>query len=157
MNFNKEDLLQFIRDWFNVKDRDSKAIIEITSDKNTLLCIELLAEALGKERVVCVSLPNIEKTDIEYEQSFTKRLGVQHFIVPISATAGSIYTQIKFAGIPLSTQAVYELPFRIKFVALHTISNSLNGFVVNPNGLVETLQNNGIEYSSKFLLKGVCV
>ena len=65
MDCNKihDHIIKWIKDWF--KDKTGPAVLGISGGKDSTVCAALLAEALGKDRVMGVMMPNGEQKDIE--------------------------------------------------------------------------------------------
>ena len=58
-----KEIIEWTRNFFEDKPW-AKAVIGISGGKDSTVCAALLAEALGKERVVGVMMPNGEQKDI---------------------------------------------------------------------------------------------
>ena len=60
-NFNpyeaKDDIIKWIRDWFESNGNDCNAVIGISCGKDSTIVAALCVEALGKNRVVGVLIP----------------------------------------------------------------------------------------------------
>ena len=54
----KEAVIQWIKDFFSRNAPDASAVIGISGGKDSSVAAALCAEALGKERVVGVTMPN---------------------------------------------------------------------------------------------------
>ena len=69
MNFDakkvKNDIVKWIRDWFEINGKGCNAIVGISGGKDSSVVAALCAEALGKERVYGVLMPNGEQADID--------------------------------------------------------------------------------------------
>lgn len=97
----------------------------------------LCCEALGKENVVGVLMPNIVQHDIEDSHRVVEALGIQSYTVPITLPVASITSQLNYSGITISTQAAINLPARIRMATLYAVSQSINGRVVNTSNFSE--------------------
>lgn len=61
MSFNavetKDRLVQWIRDWFEINGKGCNAIVGISGGKDSSVVAALCVEALGKDRVIGVMMP----------------------------------------------------------------------------------------------------
>ena len=62
-NFNaidvKDECIQWIRDWFDKNGKGCRAVVGISGGKDSSVVAALCAEALGKDGVIGVMMPNI--------------------------------------------------------------------------------------------------
>ncbi|MBQ2756507.1 MAG: NAD(+) synthase, partial [Oscillospiraceae bacterium] len=62
MEFNaeqvKNDIVKWIRDWFEVNGKGCNAVLGISGGKDSSVAAALCVEALGKDRVIGVLMPN---------------------------------------------------------------------------------------------------
>ena len=54
----KDELVQWIRDWFENNGKGCNAVLGMSGGKDSTICAALLVEALGKDRVIGVSMPD---------------------------------------------------------------------------------------------------
>ncbi len=134
----KQDIVQWIREWFNANGKDCKCVIGISGGKDSSVVAALCAEALGKENVIGVMMPNLAQPDIQDSIDLIKYLGIQGVMIPITMPVSDIMSQIEYSGIELSTQATINLPPRIRMSVLYAVSQSVGGRVVNTSNLSET-------------------
>ena len=62
----KNECVQWIRNWFEENGKDCKAVVGISGGKDSSVVAALCVEALGKDRVVGVLMPNGEQKDIAW-------------------------------------------------------------------------------------------
>jgi NAD+ synthase len=60
----KDECIKWIKEWFNENGKDCCAVIGISGGKDSTVAAALCVEALGKDRVVGVLLPNGIQSDI---------------------------------------------------------------------------------------------
>ena len=60
----KEELIKWIQEWFKENGDGCNAVIGISGGKDSTVTAALMVEALGKERVVGVLMPNGVQADI---------------------------------------------------------------------------------------------
>lgn len=141
-NFNalevKNAIVAWIRDWFQKNGDGCNAIVGISGGKDSSVVAALCVEALGKERVFGVLMPNGEQPDIEYSLMLVRHLGIDHAYVNIHNTIHMLEEEIRPAIDNLwSTQTATNLPARIRMATLYAVSQSMNGRVANTCNLSE--------------------
>lgn len=60
----KNEIVQWIRDWFNQNGPGCNAIVGISGGKDSSVVAALCVEALGKDRVIGVLMPQGQQKDI---------------------------------------------------------------------------------------------
>ena len=61
----KNEIVEWIRDWFEEKGKDCNAVVGISGGKDSSVVAALSVEALGQDRVIGVLMPNGEQSDID--------------------------------------------------------------------------------------------
>ena len=74
----KDDIIKWIRDWFEVNGKGCNAIVAISGGKDSSVVAALCVEALGKDRVIGVLLPKGEQFDIDVSLALVEHLGIKH-------------------------------------------------------------------------------
>ena len=74
----KNEIVQWIRDYFEENGKGCKAVIGISGGKDSSIAAALCAEALGKERVVGVLMPNGVQSDISDSRKLVEFLGIPY-------------------------------------------------------------------------------
>ena len=69
-----EDVVQWIRDFFEVNGKGCNAVIAVSGGKDSSVAAALCVEALGKDRVYGVLLPNGEQADIDASELLVSHL-----------------------------------------------------------------------------------
>lgn len=133
----KDRIIQWIKDWFDENGKGCNAIIGISGGKDSSICAALCVEALGKDRVIGVLMPNLTQDDIQDSHRIVEFLGIQSYTIPITLPVASIHGQLEHSGITQSEQAIINLPPRIRMAVLYAVSQSMNGRVVNTCNLSE--------------------
>lgn len=132
-----KELIQWIKDWFESNGKDCNAVIGISGGKDSTVAAALCVEALGKNRVIGVLMPNKTQSDIEDSYAVCSALGIKHMVVDIGSSVECLNSAIMHAGLELSEQSIINLPPRIRMSTLYAISQSVNGRVVNTCNLSE--------------------
>jgi NAD+ synthase len=126
----------WIRDFFENNGKDCVAVVGISGGKDSSTVAALCAEALGKERVVGVLMPNGEQADIDMAYLLVRHLHIQHYVVNIKPAVDAVLNSI--GALPeISAQTKTNLPARIRMATLYAVSQSLNGRVANTCNLSE--------------------
>ena len=70
----KNEIVEWIREYFEENGKGCKAVIGISGGKDSSIAAALCAEALGKDRVVGVLMPNGVQSDISDSVKLVKFL-----------------------------------------------------------------------------------
>lgn len=131
--------VEWIRVWFSENGPDSPAVIGISGGKDSTVVAALCCEALGKERVFGVLMPNGTQSDIDVSRRVVSHLGIRAAEVNIRGAyegmTASIASAVCFgpAGDALqpTRQMQINLAPRLRMSALYAVSQCLNGRVSN--------------------------
>ena len=127
----KEALIVWIRAWFEKNGRDCNAVIGISGGKDSSVCAALCVEALGRDRVIGVLMPNGTQSDIADSRQLAEHLGIRSVTVNIAGAVDAIHTQLRAARIDVTAQTEINLPPRVRMSVLYAVSQSMNGRVIN--------------------------
>ena len=142
----KKSLIQWTRDWFDKTGKGCNAVIGISGGKDSSVCAALCVEALGKERVIGVLMPNGVQSDIADSCQLVEHLGIENVTINIADAVIAVRTQLKEADIEVSEQTKINLPPRIRMSVLYAVSQSMNGRVINTCNLSE----DWVGYSTRY-------
>lgn len=133
------DCVQWIKDFFEKNGKDCMAVVGISGGKDSSVVAALCVEALGKDRVIGVLMPNHIQDDIEYSHLLCEHLGIKNYIVDVGVAIDELLNNIHFRAtdIEISDQTKTNLPARIRMATLYAISQSMNGRVANTCNLSE--------------------
>ncbi|MDE6747945.1 MAG: NAD(+) synthase [Lachnospiraceae bacterium] len=143
----KDKCVAWIRDFFEKNGKGCNCIIGISGGKDSSVVAALCVEALGKDRVIGVLMPNGEQSDIDVAQRLVEFLGITGITVNIGPVVQAV-TQCVQPTLPegVSSQAAVNLPARIRMAVLYAISQSKNGRVANTCNLSE----DWVGYSTRY-------
>lgn len=128
----KNDCVAWIRDWFDVNGKGCNAVIGISGGKDSSIVAALCVEALGKDRVIGVLIPQNIQSDIDDSYAVVKHLGIKHKVINIGPTIDMMMLQLSMFGeMEISEQTKINLPPRIRMATLYAVSQSVNGRVAN--------------------------
>ena len=132
----KDQCVEWIREWFEQNGKGCNAVIGISGGKDSSVVAALCVEALGKDRVIGVLMPNGEQKDIADSISLVEHLQIEHFEIDISRSVNAINSEVE-NNIEISQQTMINLPCRIRMATLYAVSQSMNGRVANTCNLSE--------------------
>lgn len=136
-------LIQWIKNWFQINGKDCNAVIGISGGKDSTIVAALCVEALGKDRVIGVMMPNGVQKDISDSIEVCEYLGIRNYTVNIEPAVTALKESM---GIDLSEQSNTNLPPRVRMTTLYAISQSNNGRVANTCNRSE----NYVSYETKY-------
>ncbi len=142
----KNDIVKWIQDWFEINGKGCKGVLGISGGKDSSVVAALLVEALGKENVVGVLMPNGEQFDIDVSEALVKHLGIQSYVVNIKEAYDGVLSELNKSGIELTPQAVTNLPPRLRMTTVYAVSQCVNGRVANTCNLSE----DWVGYSTRY-------
>lgn len=142
----KNDCVQWIRDWFKKNGPGCNAVIGISGGKDSTVAAALCAEALGKDRVIGVLMPNGTQADIEDSYAVVNYLGIKSYTIDIFCMMEDFCGNLIRQDIIPTTQAEINLAPRVRMTTLYAVSQSLNGRVVCTDNLSESY----IGYSTRW-------
>lgn len=146
----KDQVVQWIRDWFEENGKGCNAVLGISGGKDSSVVAALCAEALGKDRVIGVTMPNGVQKDISDSMHLISHLGIRHCNVNIGDTCrtlmAAVREQLGTIGADLSEQTTINLPPRVRMTTLYAVSQSMNGRVANTCNLSE----DWVGYSTRY-------
>lgn len=141
----KNDCVQWIRDFFETNGKDCNAICGISGGKDSSVVAALCVEALGKDRVIGVLMPNGTQSDIDDSIKLVDFLKIPNITVNIAEGVNGILNNLKEC-IGISEQTKINLPPRLRMATLYAVSQSLNGRVVGTDNASEAY----IGYSTRW-------
>lgn len=142
----KNDIVTWIRDWFEINGKGCNAIVGISGGKDSSVVAALCVEALGKERVFGVLMPNGEQHDIDVSLRLVKHLGIEHCTINIKNGYDSLLAEVKKQLDNVTADTEINLAPRIRMSTLYAVCQSKNGRVANTCNLSE----DWVGYSTRY-------
>lgn len=153
----KDACVQWIKDWFEINGNGCNAVVGISGGKDSSVVAALCVEALGKDMVIGVLMPNHEQSDISASYKLVDHLGIMHTVINVGGAIDAITGHINSStlrtaamspqiSLKISEQAKVNLPCRIRMSTLYAVSQSVNGRVANTCNLSE----DWIGYSTRY-------
>ncbi len=141
----KNECVQWIRDFFEANGNGCNAVVGISGGKDSSIAAALCVEALGKDRVIGVLMPQGEQHDIDKAFMLVNHLGIRHYVVNIKDAVDGIIRNMP-AEIEITAQTIQNLPPRVRMSTLYAVSQSCNGRVCNTCNLSE----DWVGYSTRY-------
>ena len=141
----KNECVQWIRDFFEANGNGCNAVVGISGGKDSSVAAALCVEALGKDRVIGVLMPQGEQHDIDMAFMLVNHLGIRHYVVNIKDAVDGIIKNLP-AEIEITAQTVQNIPPRVRMSTLYAVSQSCNGRVCNTCNLSE----DWVGYSTRY-------
>ena len=127
----KNEIVEWIRNYFRKNGPDCNAVIGISGGKDSSIVAALCCEALGNGRVIGVLMPQGVQEDIDVARDLVTHLGIKSFEINIAEAVNALLVNGRAASLCDSKQARVNLPARIRMATLFMVSQSMNGRVAN--------------------------
>ena len=147
----KDQVVQWIRDWFEQNGPGCNAVIGISGGKDSSVVAALCAEAWGVDRVIGVTMPNSVQPDIDDSMKLINHLGIRHINLNIGSAYKALMGEVEkelmnSQNAVVSRQTIINMPPRLRMTTLYAISQSMNGRVANTCNLSE----DWVGYSTRY-------
>ena len=139
----KKDCIEWIRKFFEENGPGCNAVVGISGGKDSSIVAALCVEALGKERVIGVLMPNGVQADIDMAQLLVNHLGIKHYVINVKDAVDGVKNSLPFEA---SAQTLTNIPPRIRMTTLYAVAQSHNGRVANTCNLSE----DWVGYSTRY-------
>ena len=137
--------IEWIREFFEENGKGCNAVLGISGGKDSSVVAALLVEALGKDRVIGVLMPNGEQADIDMAKLLVNHLGIKYYVVNIKEAYDGIINAFP-ENLELSNQTKINLAPRIRMSTVYAVSQSVNGRVAKTCNLSE----DWVGYSTRY-------
>ena len=141
----KNECVEWIQNFFEKNGKDCNAVVGISGGKDSSIVAALCVEALGKDRVIGVLMPQGTQGDIDMAYLLVNHLGIKHYEVNVKAAVDGLLSALP-KDLEISNQSRVNLPPRIRMSALYAVSQSVNGRVANTCNLSE----DWVGYSTRY-------
>lgn len=142
----KGECIKWIRAWFDKNGKGCNAIVGISGGKDSSIVAALCVEALGRDSVIGVLMPDGCQSDIHESKQLVDFLDIINFTINIHDAVAGVVSNLPFNGYDISEQTLINLPARIRMATLYAISQSMNGRVANTCNLSE----DWVGYSTRY-------
>lgn len=141
----KNECVEWIRNFFEENGKGCNAIVGISGGKDSSIVAALCVEALGKDRVIGVLMPNGEQHDIDCARLLVNHLGIKNFEINIKEAVDGVINSLP-KDMEVSAQTIQNIPPRIRMTTLYAVGQSNNGRVANTCNLSEDY----VGYSTRY-------
>ncbi len=141
----KNDCVEWIRDFFDKNGKGCNAVVGISGGKDSSIVAALCAEALGRDRVIGVLMPQGTQHDIDMAYMLVNHLGIKHYVVNIKDAVDALIKNLP-ADLEITAQTLQNIPPRVRMTTLYAVSQSCNGRVANTCNLSEDY----VGYSTRY-------
>ena len=141
----KNECVAWIRTFFEENGKGCNAVLGISGGKDSSIAAALCVEALGKDRVIGVLMPQGEQHDIDKAYMQVNHLEIKHYEVNIKDAVEAILNHIP-DELAITKQSKENLPPRLRMSTLYAVSQSCNGRVCNTCNLSE----DWVGYSTRY-------
>ena len=142
----KHHIIAWIRGYFKDNGPDCKAIIGISGGKDSTIAAALCVEALGRDRVIGVLMPDGTQKDIEDSLEVVSKLGIKSYCININEITKSLYSALESNSIMPGSAILTNSPARIRMTVLYAVAANEHGRVCNTCNRSEDF----VGYSTKF-------
>lgn len=141
----KDRIVNFIKVYISAS-KSKGVVVGMSGGKDSFVTAKLCVEALGKDCVFGVIMPNSSMKDLEIAKAECEILNIKYSVLDINASVNQILNLTKKAANNLSEVSAINTPPRIRMTLLYSIAASLEFLVVNTSNLSEIM----IGYSTKW-------
>lgn len=142
----KEDVVKWIKEYMAANaSPETNAVVGISGGKDSSVAAALCVEALGRDRVIGVLMPQGEQADIDCSKKLVAHLGIKSYEVNVGSTVSALLGELG-ANLDVSEQARVNTPPRIRMATLYAVAACVGGRVVNTCNMSE----DWVGYSTKF-------
>jgi NAD+ synthase len=139
--------VKWIQDWFEENGPGCNAVIGISGGKDSSVVAGLCVLALGRDRVIGVTMPNGVQPDIEDSIKLINHLGIKRYDINIGESFTALMSEVEAKlGHEASSQTRINMAPRLRMTALYAVSQSNNGRVANTCNLSE----DWVGYSTRY-------
>jgi NAD+ synthase len=120
----KDEAIAFVKDYFAKNGSPStKAVIGISGGKDSAVVAALCCQALGKDRVIGVMMPNGVQKDISDSQRVCEFLGIKNYTINIEEAYKGLRTSVTTEMEQSETPAQFNtnVPARLRMVTLYGV------------------------------------
>ena len=137
IKYMKESIVKWIQNWFKENGPDCKAVIGISGGKDSSIVAALCVEALGKDRVIGVMIPeDLDENDADAKR-LIDHLQIENMCIELRPIVKPIVDQVFEYG-NWSDQSSMNVRPRLRMSILYAIAQSHNGRVANTCNLSES-------------------
>lgn len=142
---NKNDIqkiIDWIKEYYNINSFAKGAVVGMSGGKDSFVVAKLCVNALGKDKVLGVIMPNGEMPDKSDAIKSCKILGIDYIVININNAYLDIINNTKEAlnkfNKEITNVSIINTAPRIRMTTLYSLAGSLGYLVANTSNLSET-------------------
>lgn len=136
-----EDVQNFIKNYVLTETKSKGVVLGMSGGKDSLVTAKLCANALGKDKVLGIIMPNGKMKDCEIAIDSCNIIGIRYYIIDINNIYNSYIDSVKDVFEKelkqLSTVTTFNIPPRVRMTMLYAIAGSMGYLVANTSNLSE--------------------
>ena len=143
-----KNLLDWTKKYVTESAKADGIVIGMSGGKDSTIVAKVCAEALGKENVFGVIMPNGKMSDIDDAKRACEVIGIRYCTVNIEDTYKSIINNVEnnLPNKKLTDVSTINTPPRIRMTTLYAFAGSMNYIVANTSNLSECM----VGYTTKW-------
>ena len=141
----KNECVAWIREFFENNGKGCNAIVGISGGKDSSVAAALCVEALGKDRVIGVLMPQGEQHDIDMAYMLVDHLDIKRYVINVKEAVDAVINSMP-KDMEITPQTRQNIPPRVRMTTLYAVAQSNNGRVVNTCNLSE----DWVGYSTRY-------
>jgi NAD+ synthase len=128
----KDRLIDWIREYFEENGPNAKAVLGISGGKDSTIAAKLCCEAIGKNRVVGLQMPNRTQRDLQDSHDVCEWLGIEKFYINIGPMVTAAYDMVALVNdrMVLNETVTTNFPARVRMSMLYIYANQFGARVV---------------------------
>ena len=123
--------VEWIREWFSQNGPNSPAVIGISGGKDSSVVAALCKEALGRDRVFGVMMPDHIQPDINVSRQLIQFLDIPFTEINVGPAVSAVKESVAESGIEATSRMSINIPPRIRMTTLYAVSQCMDGRVSN--------------------------
>ena len=112
-------------------------IVGLSGGKDSTITAAICVEALGKDRVIGISMPDKDQKNSK-AKAVAKKLGIRLITHKISKITETLKKDLQKVTENISTVVQWNMPPRVRMTVLYMYANALGGRVANTSNMSET-------------------
>ena len=105
----KNECVEWIKKFFEENGPGCNAVVGISGGKDSSIAAALCVEALGKDRVIGVLMPQGEQHDIDAAYMLVNHLGIKHYEINVKDAVDGLIKNLP-ADMEITSQTVQNIP-----------------------------------------------
>lgn len=135
----KNECIEWIKEWFQYNTNSKFCIVGISGGINSAVTAALCVEALGKDKVVGVIMPDGDSDLTNHALDLADNLHIYRILANIEDTIEGVFKSVvNNSKMLISQKAEDDLLPRLRMSTLYSVAQSFNGKVANTTNYSKT-------------------